>query len=64
VGLRWCGGGRRTNLGGFHDQIQIKAKGHVPHCRTKAEQTHFPQATYTVIIEDSNANGGSMSSNS
>jgi len=27
VGLRWCGGWRRTNLRGSHDQTQIEAKG-------------------------------------
>jgi hypothetical protein len=25
AGLRWCGGWRRTNLRGFHDQTQIEA---------------------------------------
>ena len=30
VGLRWCGGWRRTNLRGFNDQTQIEAKGRGP----------------------------------
>jgi hypothetical protein len=25
AGLRWCGGWRRTNLRGFHDETQIEA---------------------------------------
>jgi hypothetical protein len=30
AGLRWCGGWRRTNLRGFHEQTQIEAKGRGP----------------------------------
>jgi hypothetical protein len=30
AGLRWCGGWRRANLRGSHDQGQIQIEGHVP----------------------------------
>jgi hypothetical protein len=38
AGLRWCGGWRRTNLRGFHDQTQIEAKGCGPLNFTIREQ--------------------------
>ena len=38
AGLRWCGGWRRANLGGSHDQAQIQAKGCDPPNNSKDQQ--------------------------
>ena len=38
AGLRWCGGWRRINLGGSHDQTQIQAEGCDPLNRPKDRQ--------------------------
>src|SRR5260370_37887947 len=44
AGLRWCGGWRRMNLGGSHDQAQIQAKGCGPLTRPKGQQARIPRA--------------------
>jgi hypothetical protein len=54
VGLRWCGGWRCANLGGAHDQAQIKANGCYPRCRAKDGQARIAQAT-RINIEANNA---------
>src|SRR5258708_32009729 len=55
AGLRWCGGWRRMNLGGSHDQTQIYGQGRHALGFTKVQQVKIPQATYTSIIEVSSA---------
>jgi hypothetical protein len=35
AGLRWCGGWRRANFRGSHDQVQIEDEGCYPISRTK-----------------------------
>ena len=41
AGLRWCGGWRRMNLGGSHDQAQIQCG---PLSRPKGQQAQIPRA--------------------
>ena len=55
AGLRWCGGWRRANLRGSHDQGQIPTKGLVPLSRPNDPQIRIPKATSTGFIEASRA---------
>jgi Protein of unknown function (DUF3489) len=49
AGLGWCGGWRRANFRGSHDQTQIQAKGHGPINRPKDRQSRLAQATGSII---------------
>jgi len=50
AGLRWCGGWRRSNLRGSHDQVQIEAKGRAPLTRPKDRHLDLlTQASRSII---------------
>src|SRR5882672_6087535 len=55
AGLRWCGGWRRMNFRGSHDQAQNQAEGCDPLNRLKDRQARFPQAIGASIVEASSA---------
>ena len=45
-----CGGWRRMNFRGSHDQAQIQAEGYDPPNRSKDRQARFSQATGTCTV--------------
>src|SRR5258705_2632706 len=54
AGLRWCGGWRRVNFRGSHDQAQNQAEGCDALDRPKDPQARVTQAIGTFIFKDCN----------
>src|SRR5258705_12577899 len=51
AGLRWCGGWRRMNLRGFHDQAQNQAEGCDPLNRPKDRQARSTQTIGACTVQ-------------